>query len=1078
MSHRTLIAACAVVGLGLPTSASAASCSTTGGTISSDSTTCQTLSGGDTLTVASDVTLSSSSTDAVTVKSQTSGVTITNYGTISDTDTGSRAIVIKGSSQTDLVITNYGTITASGDDAIHAGSSSTPVTSGSISLVNYGTISSTGTTSDTSGQAVDFDNTSGSVTVSITNYGTISAADSDAVRPGANATVYNYGTIVAGSVDGDTGNDGIDFQSQTGGTVYNGVGATITGARHGITGDNAITVYNAGTITGLLGSGINIDSTSGTTTVVNYATGVIVGNAAGSTDGDAIDVDYLAVIKNYGSILAYGTSTAGLTEAITIGGGEIDNYAGGLIYSVQRAITVDDSDEGNAYGATTIYNAGTITGDNGEAIRITSTYDNTITNDGTINGSIVITSASGTTAGDNTITNTGTINGSITTGSGNDTINLYTGSVITGSIDGGDGINTLNLLGDGAATTLSSAVSNFSSLVKSGSGTWVVSSVLADGAYSGNGALTVTVEGGTLVLTGANTYTGGTVLESGEIEVGSSSALGTGTLTMYDGTTLGFTVDGLTLANDIVLSGDPTIDTGSFTETLSGAISGTGDLVKTGTGTLILTGTSTYTGATTVAEGTLQAGSSEAFSAGSAYTVASGATLALDGYDQTIASLTNAGTVSLSAAGQVGTVLTVTGDYVGQDGVLELNATDSLVIGGNASGSTTVVLTGTSGLGALTTGNGIEVIEVYGTSTASAFSLAGTHVDAGAYQYYLYKGDASGSGSNWYLRSETVGSDGTVSTAYRSEVPLYAALPAQLRLADGLMLGDLHRRRGETATDADHPAWARVIATSSRIGQSGTPQAQSSGHFTGLQVGSDLWRAGGWHVGVYAGYLHGQFDVTGNAGGTVGAVGGTQTDSSFVGAYGTRTWADQSYVDVVLQAAHHHGKVNPYDGTASTMSGKGATASVEVGRPFALGWSHWQIEPQAQVMYQRLDLEDTAISGSTRVSESSTNAWLFRVGARLKGDYQLQAGRLQPYARVNVDYSPSGFDLTSFATSAASTTLASGSGYTSMETAAGATWELSKRAKVYGELGYLWSLGGHARVKSSALGSLGVRINW
>ncbi len=57
-----------------------------------------------------------------------------------------------------------------------------------------------------------------------------------------------------------------------------------------------------------------------------------------------------------------------------------------MIVSDQRAITVDDSDDGNALGATTIINEGTIQGGNEEAISITGSFADTITNKGTIIG--------------------------------------------------------------------------------------------------------------------------------------------------------------------------------------------------------------------------------------------------------------------------------------------------------------------------------------------------------------------------------------------------------------------------------------------------------------------------------------------------------------------------------------------------------------------------------------------------------------------------------------------------------------------------------------------------------------------
>jgi hypothetical protein len=218
----------------------------------------------------------------------------------------------------------------------------------------------------------------------------IGAADNDAIRPGNDSTINNHGEIISQNASSaSSGNDAIDFQSSTtpelttgSATVNNFSDGTIIGARHGITGKFAITVNNDGTITGQLGSGINLDTVSGTTDVVNH--GTISGTSGGTQDGDGIDVDYLLSLDNYGSVQAFGTSTGNLSEAVTIGGGTINNYATGVIQSVQRAITVDDSNDGNAPASTTIYNEGSIIGGNGEAISITDTLIDTITNKGII----------------------------------------------------------------------------------------------------------------------------------------------------------------------------------------------------------------------------------------------------------------------------------------------------------------------------------------------------------------------------------------------------------------------------------------------------------------------------------------------------------------------------------------------------------------------------------------------------------------------------------------------------------------------------------------------------------------------
>ena len=68
-------------------------------------------------------------------------------------------------------------------------------------------------------------------------------------------------------------------------------------------------------------------------------------------------------------------------------------------------------------------------------------------------------------------------------------------------------------------------------------------------------------------------------------------------------------------------------------------------MTKIGAGTLTLAGASTYTGQTSINLGTLQAGAANAFSPFSAFTVAGGATLDLNNFNQKIGSLAGAGRV-------------------------------------------------------------------------------------------------------------------------------------------------------------------------------------------------------------------------------------------------------------------------------------------------------------------------------------------------------------------------------------------------------------------------------------------------
>jgi fibronectin-binding autotransporter adhesin len=132
---------------------------------------------------------------------------------------------------------------------------------------------------------------------------------------------------------------------------------------------------------------------------------------------------------------------------------------------------------------------------------------------------------------------------------------------------------------------------------------------------------------------------------------------GTATVTINAPVTahnLTFNISGYTVArtgaaaNTLTLSGvSPTIDVVSgVSAIISSVIAGTAGLTKAGLGTLTLSGINTYTGATNVNTGTLQAGVTSAFAPTSAFTVASGATLALGNFNQTIGSLAGAGTVT------------------------------------------------------------------------------------------------------------------------------------------------------------------------------------------------------------------------------------------------------------------------------------------------------------------------------------------------------------------------------------------------------------------------------------------------
>ncbi len=479
-------------------------------------------------------------------------ITITNDGLIDATASASRAINLNTSSLasiTSFTLTNGadGVVQSQGDAVRITASTLTTNAAYTVTVDNAGTIQSTGTGSN-NGQALDFNDlvsTNGTVHLTNTATGLIQAADADAIRGGVNMVIDNSGKIL-GHTSGDTGNDGIDFQGNGGGVVNNHNGGLIEGARHGITGDQPVTVTNdaGGSIIGDAGSGINLDTASTTTTtIVNH--GFITGHSDGTSDGDGVDIDGLIALTNDGTITATGHTDGELAEAVAVGGGSIVNH--GTLDSSERAITVDDSNLGNAFGPTTIDNEGLIHGGSGQAISITDTFADTITNKGVIEGSVAM-------------------------GGGNDTLNDYAGSTFTAAIDGGDGVDTFNLLGTGAGT-LAHAV-NFELLDVQG-GHWTVTDAesfssgitVAAGAElaianggSLSGAVTddgifadvhsdvfvfnATISGsgvfdqagtGTTVLTQTNSYTGGTTLHAGTLELAALDAAGTGAISFEDG---------------------------------------------------------------------------------------------------------------------------------------------------------------------------------------------------------------------------------------------------------------------------------------------------------------------------------------------------------------------------------------------------------------------------------------------------------------------------------------------------------------------------------------------------------------
>ncbi|MDR2195436.1 MAG: autotransporter outer membrane beta-barrel domain-containing protein, partial [Gallionellaceae bacterium] len=604
-----------------------------------------------------------------------------------------------------------------------------------------------------------------------------------------------------------------------------------------------------------------------------------------------------------------------------------------------------------------------------------------------------------------------------------------------------------------------------------------------DGVISGDGL--VFLEDGRQILTGNNTYSGGTLIEAdATLQLGNGGASGS--------------IVGNVLSNGVLAFNR------SDVYTFAGQIDGVfGAVEQNGTGTTVLTAANTYRGTTTVNSGTLRAGAQNTFSAFSVVTVAPNATLDLDGFNQTVAGLNNAGTVHFSPELGTQTILTVNGDYVGNNGRLEMNTalaaddslTDRLVIdGGTASGTTTIAITNAGGLGAQTTGNGILLVEALNGATTTAqttkdaFTLEGDSIKAGAFVYRLHPGDLAGAGENWFLRSKI---EDTGIDEYRPEVSVVTALPGLARQSSLDLLANLHKRMGDDVKDYTDGfqysgrVWGRVFANDIKQSSNdsvATPTA--SGNSYGAQLGLDLMESvnedGRTDVGVYVGWSRSEADINGLLGQEqeISRTGKLSPKTRSIGAYWTHKKPEGFYSDVVVQGNWYDGDGVSIDNERVKIGGKGVLISLEGGYSYRLN-DNWSLEPQVQLIGQGGHFDDMAITNAT-VSFNDPWQWTGRIGVRLVDTIRFDnGGMLKPYLRANIWH---GFDATqtvTFSTPAASTPVDVGLGYTSGELGGGLTWAVTDKMRVYGEVSQVFSMDNNAQsVRKGTTGTIGVKWDW
>ncbi len=523
--------------------------------------------------------------------------------------------------------------------------------------------------------------------------------------------------------------------SLTGG-ASNGGNVILGGATLTVGSDNTSPAAYAGRIvdgSGSLGTGGLTKIGNGTLTLsgANIYTGVT------NLNGGILNVGKAETAGTSGPL---GKSAAANAGSIVFGGGTLqyssanqNDYSGRFSTSVNQAYSIDTNSQNVTFGTALTSNGGSLT--KSGAGTLTLTGANTYSGGTIVNGGTLTVSGVGATLG--ATTGTLAVNNPNTSAGTATVLNLSTTAATTsGSLSGtiatpSSGTNTATINNGGQLFTVNQT---------------------ADGAYAGviagSGGFTLgSLSTNTLTLSGANTYSGGTNIQSGTLQLGTLSGTTVGSLSSTGAVTLGnstssgifqlgdasnavnqtissLTTSGTGTANAVIGS-NGSISTltvnNSSADNYGGILGGAGinnnlAFTKTGAGTLTFSGTAanTYAGLTTISAGEMDLSKTAGVNAIGGNVTINGGTLKLLASNQIADTSTlgiSSGALNFNNFSETIKNLNVLGGTVSY-GTGAVNITDPTWSGGTntVSGPTTFgELTVSGGTNLVTTGGNLTV---------------------------------------------------------------------------------------------------------------------------------------------------------------------------------------------------------------------------------------------------------------------------------------------------------------------------------------------------------------------------------